>query len=279
MVFSINSTNNFSTRSIGNAQDKQKEAIERLSTMLRINSAKDDAAGSAIFQRQTSGIRGANQAIRNASDGISFVQTAQGSLSNVSDNLQRMRELAVQAANSTTTSRGALQTEVNQLSQENTRVNGTSSFAGQAIFPPESQNVSFQVGAEGGSENQIAVELNSLDGLNSVSSAQGGNAIDLSTAESAQLAIDQIDADLEAVSQQASNFGAVEGRFSAAIASAEEQSLNLQAARSRIGDADVAKEISKLIQNQIRDKANSAVISQANQSKKMVLSLLGGGKS
>lgn len=278
MTFSINSTNNFSSRSIGNVQNKQKEAIERLSTMLRINSAKDDAAGSAIFQRQTSSIRGANQAIRNASDGISFVQTAQGGLSNVTDNLQRMRELAVQAANSTTTSRGALQAEVNQLSQENTRINETSSFAGQAVFPSESQNASFQVGADGGSDNQIAVELNSLDELNSVSSGQGGNAIDLSTAESAQLAIEQIDADLEAVSQQASNFGAVEGRFSAAIASAEEQSLNTQAARSRIGDTDVAKELSKLIQAQILDKANTAVISQANQSKKMVLSLLGGGK-
>jgi len=278
MTFSINSTNNFSSRSIGNVQNKQKEAIERLSTMLRINSAKDDAAGSAIFQRQTSSIRGANQAIRNASDGISFVQTAQGGLSNVTDNLQRMRELAVQAANSTTTSRGALQAEVNQLSQENTRINETSSFAGQAVFPSESQNASFQVGADGGSDNQIAVELNSLDELNSVSSGQGGNAIDLSTAESAQLAIEQIDADLEAVSQQASNFGAVEGRFSAAIASAEEQSLNTQAARSRIGDTDVAKELSKLIQAQILEKANTAVISQANQSKKMVLSLLGGGK-
>lgn len=278
MTFSINSTNNFSSRSIGNVQNKQKEAIERLSTMLRINSAKDDAAGSAIFQRQTSSIRGANQAIRNASDGISFVQTAQGGLSNVTDNLQRMRELAVQAANSTTTSRGALQAEVNQLSQENTRINETSSFAGQAVFPSESQNASFQVGADGGSDNQIAVELNSLDDLNSVSSGQGGNAIDLSTAESAQLAIEQIDADLEAVSQQASNFGAVEGRFSAAIASAEEQALNTQVARSRIGDTDVAKELSKLIQAQILDKANTAVISQANQSKKMVLSLLGGGK-
>jgi len=278
MTFSINSTNNFSSRSIGNVQNKQKEAIERLSTMLRINSAKDDAAGSAIFQRQTSSIRGANQAIRNASDGISFVQTAQGGLSNVTDNLQRMRELAVQAANSTTTSRGALQAEVNQLSQENTRINETSSFAGQAVFPSESQNASFQVGADGGSDNQIAVELNSLDELNSVSSGQGGNAIDLSTAESAQLAIEQIDADLEAVSQQASNFGAVEGRFSAAIASAEEQALNTQVARSRIGDTDVAKELSKLIQAQILDKANTAVISQANQSKKMVLSLLGGGK-
>lgn len=278
MTFSINTTNNFSSRSIGNVQNKQKEALERLSTMLRLNSAKDDAAGSAIFQRHTSSIRGANQAVRNASDGISFVQTAQGGLSNVSENLQRMRELAVQAANSTTTSRGALQAEVNQLSQENTRINETYSFAGQAVFPSKSQNVSFQVGADEGSENQIAVELNSLDALNSVNSAQGGNAIDLSTAESAQLAIEQIDADLEAVAQQASNFGTVEGHFSAAIASAEEQALNMQAARSQIGDTDVAKELSKLIQSQILDKANTAVISQANQSKKMVLSLLGGGK-
>jgi len=277
MAFSINSNNSFSSRSIGNAQKSQNEAIQRLSSMLRINSAKDDAAGSAIFQRQTAAINGSNQAIRNANDGISFVQTAQGGLEGVTSNLQRMRELAVQAANSTTTNRGAIQAEVNQLSQENTRLSGSSSFGGQSIFPSGGENISFQVGADAGDGNQISVNLNSLEGLNSVSSDQGGNAIDLSSAESAQLAIQQIDADLEAVSKQASNFGAVENRLSAAISNAEEYSINMQASRSRIGDADVAKEVSKMIQAQVLEKASIFAAAQGNQSKKMVLSLLGGG--
>jgi len=277
MAFSINSNNSFSSRSIGNAQKSQNEAIQRLSSMLRINSAKDDAAGSAIFQRQTAAINGSNQAIRNANDGISFVQTAQGGLEGVTSNLQRMRELAVQAANSTTTNRGAIQAEVNQLSQENTRLSGSSSFGGQSIFPSGGENISFQVGADAGDGNQISVNLNSLEGLNSVSSDQGGNAIDLSSVESAQLAIQQIDADLEAVSKQASNFGAVENRLSAAISNAEEYSINMQASRSRIGDADVAKEVSKMIQAQVLEKASIFAAAQGNQSKKMVLSLLGGG--
>jgi len=277
MAFSINSNNSFSSRSTGNAQKSQNEAIQRLSSMLRINSAKDDAAGSAIFQRQTAAINGSNQAIRNANDGISFVQTAQGGLEGVTSNLQRMRELAVQAANSTTTNRGAIQAEVNQLSQENTRLSGSSSFGGQSIFPSGGENISFQVGADAGDGNQVSVNLNSLEGLNSVSSDQGGNAIDLSSTESAQLAIQQIDADLEAVSKQASNFGAVENRLSAAISNAEEYSINMQASRSRIGDADVAKEVSKMIQAQVLEKASIFAAAQGNQSKKMVLSLLGGG--
>mgnify|MGYP000043444347 FL=1 len=276
MTFSINSNNSFSSRSIGNAQKSQNEAIQRLSSMLRINSAKDDAAGSAIFQRQTAAINGSNQAIRNANDGISFVQTAQGGLGEVTSNLQRMRELAVQASNSITTDRGAIQAEVNQLSQENTRLSGSSSFGGRSIFPSGGgENISFQVGADAGDGNQISVNLNSLEGLNSVSSDQGGNAIDLSSAESAQLAIQQIDADLEAVSKQASNFGAVENRLSAAISNAEEYSINMQASRSRIGDADVAKEVSKMIQAQVQEKASIFATAQGNQSKQMVLSLLG----
>lgn len=276
MAFSINSSNGFSS-SINHAQKSQEEAIQRLSSMLRINSAKDDAAGAAIVQRQTSLVRGANQAIRNANDGISFVQTAQGGLSQISSNLQRMRELAIQASNATTSNRGSIQSEINQLSEENTRLSTGSSFGGQALFPAKDSTVSFQVGADAGADNQISLDLKSLGDLNSVSSDKGGSAIDVSSAASAQTAIEQIDADLEAISQQASNFGAVENRFSAAISNAETFSINTQTARSRIADTDVAKEVSKMIQAQILEKASIASASQANQSKKMVLSLLGGG--
>lgn len=279
MAFPINSNNSFPSRSISSAQKSQNEAMQRLSSMLRINSAKDDAAGSAIFQRQTAQIRGSNQAIRNANDGISFSQTAQGELKQATSNLQRMRELAVQAANATTSNRGAIQAEVNQLSQENTRLSESASFGGQSIFPSNSKSISFQVGANADSSNQISVNLESLESLNSVNSEQGDNSIDLSSAESAQLAIKQIDADLEAVSSQASNFGVMESRLNAAISNAEESSINMQASRSRMGDADVAKEVSKLIQAQALTKASIFAASQGNQTKKMVLSLLGGGSS
>ncbi|MFK5948900.1 MAG: flagellin [Methylococcales bacterium] len=276
MAFSINSNNRFSSRAIDNAQKSQNEAMQRLSSMLRINSAKDDAAGSAIFQRQTATINGSNQAIRNANDGISFVQTAQGGLGEITSNLQRMRELAVQAANATTTNRGAIQAEVNQLSQQNTSLGG-SSFGGQAIFPPSGDSISFQVGASSDSSNQISVNLESLDSLNSINSDQSGNTIDLSSAESAQLAIQQIDSDLAAVSKQASNFGSVENRLGVAISNTEEYSINTQASRGRIGDADIAKEVSKMIRAQVLEKASIFAAAQGNQSKKMVLSLLGGG--
>jgi len=275
MAFSIN-TNSFSSTSIRNAQKSQNEAIQRLSSMLRINSAKDDVAGSAIIQRQTAQVNGANQGIRNANDGISFMQTAQGGLGEVTSNLQRMRELAVQAANSTTTDRGAIQAEVNQLSQANTQISGSSSFGGQSTFPSSAKSISFQVGGNADSSNQISVNLESLEGLNSVSSGQSGSGIDLSSAESAQLAIEQIDADLEAVARQASNFGAVENRLGSAISNAEQFSVNTQSSRGRIADADVAKEVSKMIQAQVLEKASIFAASQGNQSKKMVLSLLGG---
>lgn len=275
MAFSINSNNSFSSRNIANAQKTQKEVFQRLSSMLRINSAKDDAAGSAIYQRQTAQIRGTNQAIRNTNDGISFVQTAQGGLNQVTSNLQRMRELAIQSANPTVGDRSAIQAEINQLSQENNRLSESASFGDQSIFPSGGKTISFQVGANAG--DQISVDLESLENLNSVGSDQGGNAINVSSAAASQAAIEQIDADLQAVSQQSSNFGAVENRFSAAISNAEEYSVNVQESRSRIGDADVAKEISRLIQAQIKEKTGIASTVQANQSKKMVLALLGGG--
>ncbi len=277
MAFSINSSNLFSSRSINQAQDSQNKAFQRLSTFLRINSAKDDPAGSAIYQRQTAQIRGSDQAIRNANDGISFAQIAQGGLSQVTSNLQRIRELTVQASNSIVGNRDVIQAEINQLSEENSRIGETTSFGKQSVFPSGGQTVSFQVGADSDSNNQINVGLNSLENLNAVSSNQGASGIDVSSAAAAQASLDKIDADLESVSQQASSFGAIENRFGATISNLEEFSINTQAARSRIGDADIAKEVSNLIQAQLKKDISIALASQANQSQKSVLSLLGGG--
>ncbi len=276
MPISINPNSAFSIRQINQSASDQFNVIKRLSSFKRINSASDDPAGSAIIQRQSALINGTNQGIRNANDAISLTQTAQGGLDSITENLQRIRELAVQAANSTTTSRDAIQTEINQLSDENSRISETSQFNGQRLFPGSSQSLSFQVGAN--ANDQVNVNLKSLDNLNSVNSEQNPASIDVSTAESAQQAIEKIDADLEAVSQQKSSFGAIENRFSASISNSETFSINTQSARSRIEDADVAKEVSKLIQSQILQKASIAAASQANQSKSNVLLLLGNGK-
>jgi flagellin len=277
MANSINAIQTPVARSLQSSQEQQNKAIQRLSTMLRINSARDDAAGIAIFDRLSADIIGSNQGIRNANDGISYMQTAEGGLGQMTDNLQRMRELAVQASNSTLSAsdRSAIQAEVNQLSQSNAQITDSTSFAGQKVFQGGGQTLSFQVGPDAGAGNQIQAEVQSMDGLNSV---QGGsNGIDVSNVSSAQDAISRIDADLEAIAQQRASFGAVQNRLGAAISNAEEYSINSQAARSRIGDADVAKEMSRLIQGQILSQASTASYAQANQSRKMVLNLLGGG--
>ncbi len=277
MANSINAIQTPVARSLQSSQEQQNKAIQRLSTMLRINSARDDAAGIAIFDRLSADIIGSNQGIRNANDGISYMQTAEGGLGQMTDNLQRMRELAVQASNSTLSAsdRSAIQAEVNQLSQSNAQITDSTSFAGQKVFQGGGQTLSFQVGPDAGAGNQIQAEVQSMDGLNSV---QGGsNGIDVSNVSSAQDAISRIDADLEAIAQQRASFGAVQNRLGAAISNAEEYSINSQAARSGIGDADVAKEMSRLIQGQILSQASTASYAQANQSRKMVLNLLGGG--
>lgn len=277
MGFSINSSNNFASIGINNAQKSQNDAMKKLSSMYRINSAKDDAAGAAIMQLQTAQIRGTSQAIRNTNDGISLTQTAQAGLGQVTDNLHRMRDLAVQAANGTNSAsdRHALQAEMNQLSQSNTDITGSSSFNGKLLFPSNSETTTFQVGADATTADQIPVNLSSLEGLNSVSGGEG-TPVDVSQADSAQLAIDQIDADLAAVAEQSSYFGAIESRFDAAISHSESYSISTQASRSRIADTDAAKQISELIKSQILEKSSIAVAGQANQSKQMVLSLLGG---
>ena len=268
MPFSINSENNFFLRSFSKIQNSQNVTFQRLASMNRINSAKDDPAGLAIVNRVTAEISAVNQSVRNANDGISFAQTAQSGLIQITSNLQRIRTLTVQASNSVVGDRNAIQNEIDQLAQENIRITDSSSFNGQAIFPKDNKSVSFQVGSDSNADNQISVELKAVDSLNTV---------DVSSASKAQEAIGDIDAQIEQVSKQASNFGAIENRLGATIAVNESTLINAQASRSQISDTDVAKEISELIKNQILEKANIAISAQANQSRKSILSLLGIG--
>ncbi|KGM51507.1 flagellin [Lysobacter concretionis Ko07 = DSM 16239] len=353
--------------------------IQRLSSGLRINSAKDDAAGLAISQRFTTQIRGMDQAARNANDGISLAQTAEGAMGEIGNNLQRIRELAVQSANATNSSddRAALQKEVNQLLSEIDRVADTTNFNGTKLLNGDASSFVFQVGANAGDtitvDSMIDANIAALGGTISVSTAEssgisglgtgavvagsltingtdigpldavgtasqraaqvanainhvstetGVNArinestgklelssgatitmggtddgtltgfdgagaavstdathtgiatLDISSYAGAELAMKQIDAAMKEVNDGRADLGAVQNRFSSVVTNLQTSSENLSAARSRIMDADYAKETANLSRTQILAQAGTAMLAQANQVPQNVLSLL-----
>ena len=254
------------------------QALERLSSGKRINGAKDDAAGIAIASRFTAQIRGYNQGTRNAADAISMTQTAEGALDEISNNLQRIRELAVQSSNATnsTTDRAALNTEMKQLSAEITRVSDIE-FNGKAVLGDNAGSFVFQVGPNAGSANQIAVETtatSAYSGLQSVT-GDGADAVGISTASAALATISLVDKSLTALNTERANLGAVQNRFESVIRNGENASLNLSDSRSRIEDADFAAETANLTKYQILQQAGISVLSQANALPQSVLGLLG----
>ena len=373
-VASLNSQRNLST-----SGSQLATSLQRLSSGLRINSAKDDAAGLAISERFTSQIRGVNQAARNANDGISLAQTAEGALAEVGNNLQRIRELAVQASNGTNnqTDRDALNAEVTQLKAEIQRVAEQTSFNGTKLLDGSFTAVAFQVGANAGETISISsianaqtaaiggtftrttgsfnataltgfatgiaaggVVLNGVDigaigpaanaqeragqlveAINRVSAQSGVGAsydattgdvtlvsdaavvttgtvndatvagianaftgtaststgittVNVSSFTDAQLAIGQIDNALTAVNSSRAELGAIQNRFSSVVTNLQTSSENLSASRSRIRDADYAKETAELTRGQILQQAGTAMLAQANQLPQNVLSLL-----
>ena len=246
-----------------------------MSSLIAINRASDNPSGLFISQGQTSDINALNQSVRNASDGISLTQTADGALSSVTQNIQRIRELAVQSANGTVEGREVLQLEADQLTQELSRTLGNTEFNGQKLFDGSSSELNFQVGSEGGSGNQIKVNLESLTGLNAFSSDENGKlTIDLSSQSTAQSAISSLDSDLDSVVKQRASFGASENRFSSSISTSQDRVFNLEESRSRILDTDLAKEASALVQAKIRNQAGISTLAQSNVSAQSVLSLL-----
>ncbi|MBD3762783.1 flagellin [Sphingomonadaceae bacterium G21617-S1] len=254
------------------ADQMQATAMARLSSGKRINSAKDDAAGLAIASSMTSSIRGMTVAIRNANDGISLSQTAEGALGEASNMLQRIRELAVQAANGTyqTSDRDNLQTEVAALqSQLSSIVTGTK-FNGNTLFSATSTATSFsiQTGINAGDTTSISV-----GGLNQVAAAYA-NTIQVDTAAEAALAITAADAALGQVANVRANLGANQNRLEASVAVLNANITNLSEARSRIEDTDFSVESSALAKAGILTQASTAMLAQANQSQQNVLSLL-----
>ncbi|WP_050606981.1 flagellin [Clostridium niameyense] len=250
------------------------KAIEKLSSGLRINRAGDDAAGLAISEKMRGQIRGLNQASRNAQDGISLIQTAEGALNETHAILQRMRELAVQAANDTnvSTDRANLQKEVTQLQSEIDRISGQTEFNTKKLLDgTASKNaVQFQVGAN--KDQFISVKIAKMD---TAALSVGATKVKLSgSAKSCSAAIAIIDKALNKVSEERANMGAVQNRLEHTINSDNNASENLQAAESRIRDVDMAKEMMNFTRTNILTQAAQAMLAQANQAPQGVLQLL-----
>lgn len=254
-------------------------SMERLSSGLRINSAKDDAAGLAITDKMSSQIRGMTVAVRNANDGISMAQTAEAGMGNITDTMQRMRDLAVQAANFGTVGsadREKLQTEFKQLGDEISRIIKNTEFNGKKILNGSLKGANFQVGANTAADNQISITVSALLTVSNLKQVAEGTVKIGSGATSVNVrsAIDQIDLAIKKVDNFRSVLGAVQNRFTTTITNLQSSIENQSAARSRVLDADFAVETSNLSRSQILQQAGTAMLAQANQSGQSVLSLL-----
>ena len=303
-VVALNAQRNLST-----SQSSLSQSMQRLSSGLRVNSARDDAAGLAIAERMSAQIKGMNVAVRNANDGISLAQTAEGALGKIGDNLQRMRELAVQSRNATNSDgdRANLQKEFKQLQQEIDRTVKGTKFNGTALFASgASTTLSFQVGAGTDATDRIDIDgavlgggtagtatvvdstsatadadllatvTSNWDGTNGISIGGGasGAATNIATTSQIDDAINVIDKALDVINDKRAAFGASQNRFEAVISNLQTNIENQAAARGRIVDADFATETANLSRSQILQQAGTAMVAQANQLPQQVLSLL-----
>jgi flagellin len=267
-IASLNAQRNMST-----SQSSLATSMQRLSSGLRVNSAKDDAAGLAIAERMNAQVRGMNVAARNANDAISLAQTAEGAIGKLTDMAQRMRELAVQSANGTNTDadRTSLDAEYQQLAAEITRTIATTTFNGLAILAGDAGALDFQVGANSG--QTVSVTTTDLSGNGDVTAVTGG---DVTTAATAGTAITNLDTMLNTLNSERATYGAAQNRFEAVISVLQVAAENQSAARGRIMDADFAAETANLSRAQILQQAGNAMVAQANQLPQQVLKLLQG---
>lgn len=267
-------------RNLDSSQMSLSTSMQRLSSGLRVNSAKDDAAGLAIAERMNAQIKGMNVAARNANDGISLAQTAEGALGKVSDALQRMRELAVQARNASNSSsdKDSLNKEFQQLSSEITRVLSATTFNGKNILASGAGALDFQIGANTTTNDLITISTSNMLTNASITAVTGASVTIGSTANTAALktVIDSIDGALDKINSERAVYGATQSRFDAIISNLQVASENQTAARSRIMDADFASETANLSRAQILQQAGNAMVAQANAMPQQVLKLLGG---
>lgn len=265
---SLNTQNNL-TKSQGALQT----SIQRLSSGMRVNSAKDDAAGFGITSRMESTIRGQQVAIRNANDGISYSQTAEGALSKITDNLQRMRELAVQSNNGTNkdTDKDSLNEEFKLLQAEITRVTDGTKFNDNAVFNG-TDPVTIQIGS--GTSSEDTIDIAAIDLSGDTATAADDASTDISSTGDAAAAIDAIDLALKEVNTESVKQGAYQNRFASVISNLQTSNENQTAAQSRIRDTDYASETANLAKNQILQQAGMAMLAQANQLPNGVMALL-----
>ena len=267
-------------RNLSSSQSSLSTSMQRLSSGLRINTAKDDAAGLSIAERMNAQVRGMNVAIRNSNDGISLAQTADGALAQVSNSLQRMRELAVQARNSTNSSsdKDSLNKEFAQLQSEITRVLGGTAFNGKHILGADATTLNFQVGANTTSDDTVSITTTDMaTGDTTMTTVTNtSSAVIDSTATSGAIAtvIDNIDKAIDDVNDTRATFGATQSRFDSIISNLQSGVENQTAARSRIMDADFATETANMSRANVLQQAGTAMIAQANQQPSQVLSLL-----
>jgi len=258
-------------RNLNASQASLSTSMQRLSSGLRVNTARDDAAGLAVAERMNTAVRGANVAMRNANDGISLLQTVEGALGRIGENLQRMRELAVQSANGVIGDgdRLYLQAEVTQLQEEISRLVENTKFNDVVLFDGTFPDpVTFQIGPDSTDTIDVATTTFDMTALSTYAAA------DITTAANASSLIDSIDADLGVVNSARASSGAVQSRFEAIVMQLQVFAENTSAARSRIMDADYAQETANLARAQILQQAGSAMLSQANAQPQMVLQLL-----
>ncbi|ANH68568.1 flagellin [Mitsuaria sp. 7] len=274
-------------RNLNSSQSSLATSMQRLSSGLRVNSAKDDAAGLAIAERMNSQARGMTVAMRNANDGISLSQTAEGALGKVADSLQRMRELAIQARNATNadSDKDSLDKEFGELAKEIQRVTAGTTFNGKYILGADASTPqTFQVGPNTTSNDEITVTTPNMSQDPTITNVAGqdangtGRAVIDRTADAAAIAtvVSNIDTALDTVNSQRATLGATQNRFDAVISNLQVAYENQTAARSRIMDADFAVETSNLSRAQILQQAGNAMVAQANQLPQQVLSLLKG---
>lgn len=259
-------------RNLSSTQNSMGKSLEKLSSGYRINRAADDAAGLTKSEGLRAEIRGTNQAVRNAQDGISLVQTAEGALNEVHSILQRMRELAVSAANTATNDGVAEQAEIDELLTEITAIGTRTQFSGQQVFDGAAR--SFQVGANNGDTLGVTINTLAAGGVGASGTDVSGVTVDGTTAGDAAAAIDTIDTAIASVSAERSTLGASQNRLEHTISNLQVASENLAASESRIRDTDMAAEMVSFTRNQIMQQAGTAMLAQANQVPQSVLSLL-----
>ena len=264
-------------RNLAATQNMLASSVAKLSSGVRINNASDDAAGLGISENLKASIRSLNQAQRNANDGVSMSQVAEGAMNEMQGIVSRMRELAVQSANSTlgNTERGYIQTEFKQLSQEVDRISAVTNFNNQKLLDGSaSTGLTFQVGIFNTANDRLAMSITKLDTTTLGSTSLHLSAATLSTVTGAQSAIGAFDKAIQQLSQARAKVGATQNRMQVTISNLGSSTENLSAANSRIRDVDVASETASLTKAQILSQAGLAVLAQANQIPSSALSLL-----